>query len=81
MSVPQTGIRFNPETKQLDISSPKDVEIQRASVYESNDVFIITVEGYKAKNNIDVIRAVTEANAENAARAAALVGTLIDKAQ
>ena len=85
MSVPQTGIQFNPQTKQLDITSPKDVEIQSATVTESNGFFCIEVKGYKAKNNIQVIQAVIEGNAETRKsieqNAAKTIGTLIDLAK
>lgn len=85
MSVPQTGIRFNPQTKALDIQSPKDVEIESATVVESNGFFSITVTGYKAKNNIEVIKAIAESNQkrleDSAKVGGALLGTAIDLAK
>lgn len=79
--VPKTSIRFNPETKQLDIQSPKDVEIHGLHATATNGMYRLDVDKYSAKNNIEVIRAVTEANAANAKKGAELVGTLIDAAK
>lgn len=84
--VPQTGIQFNPQTKQLTITSPKDVEIESATATtDTNGGFTIAVKGYKAKNNIEVLRAVTEQNAAMRRsledEAAKTIGTLIDLAK
>jgi len=64
MSVPATTIKYDPSSKQLDLGSPKDVTINKASVVESNGFFSLTLEGYSAKNNLEVIKAVVEGNAK-----------------
>lgn len=63
MTTPETIIRYDKRKEAVVISSPKDVEIEKASiVVESNRVVRIDFEGYKAKNNIEVIRAVVARN-------------------
>lgn len=85
MGVPSTTIRYSPKTKTLDLGSPKDVTIKKATVTESNGFFSLAIEGYSAKNNINVIKAVIEGNAKTRAaveeNAAKTVGTLIDLAK
>lgn len=81
-TVPETVIRYDKQKEGVVISSPKDVEIARASiVVESNRIVKIDFEGYKAKNSIEVIRAVAERNQaalENAAKVGgALMGEVI----
>jgi hypothetical protein len=85
MFVPQTDVSLDPVTRNLRIKSPKDVVIKdfKSSLTPTatGTVVVIEFKSYESKNNIEVIRAITEANAEAARKGAELVGTLIDKAQ
>lgn len=79
MTVPATTIKYDPQTKTLDLGSPKDVVIDRATVVESNGFFSLTLEGYSAKNNYQVIKAVIEHNEASMKTAAENGGVLIGK--
>lgn len=81
-SVPETVIRYDKNKNGVVISSPKDVEIQQASIIvQSNSVVRVEFIGYKARNNVEVIRAIAERNQsvlENAAKTGgALMGEVL----
>ena len=72
--VPETIISYDPKRKAVVIASPKDVEITSATITVSNNVVSIHFTGYKARNNIEVIRAVAARNAELLENAVKLTG-------
>lgn len=76
--VPATRIKFNPKTGELNVKSPKDVELTGLHAYATNGVSAIDIQKYSSKNNIEVLRAVTQANAETQKKGAELIGTIID---
>lgn len=79
--VPATKISFNPRTGELNVRSPKDVELTGLHAYATNGVSAIDIQKYSSKNNIEVIKAVTQANAETQKKGAELIGTIIDSAK
>jgi hypothetical protein len=89
--VPATEIRFDPKKDALIIKSPKDIELRDVllvafpATATNAARFELTIGSYISKNNLEVIRAITEANNANLQRAAeiggALLGTAIDAAK
>lgn len=76
--VPQTHVTFNPATSELKVKSPKDVTLKGLSAGTTNGSSYITIQEYSSKNNVEVLRAVADANAETAKKGAELFGTLLD---
>jgi PBP1b-binding outer membrane lipoprotein LpoB len=76
--VPATKVSFNPATGELKVSSPKDIELTGLHAYVTNGLTRIDVEKYTSKNNVEVIKAVSDLNAENAKKGAELLGTIIE---
>lgn len=79
--VPQTHVAFNPSTGELTVKSPKDVTLNGLRAGVTNGAAYIEIEEYSSKNNVEVLRAVTDANAETAKKGAELIGTLLDAAK
>ena len=82
-SVPRTEVRFDPKNDALVINSPKDIELLdvRLIAFPATATnaarFELTVGRYASKNNIEVIRAITEANAASLKAAVENGGALL----
>ena len=64
-SVPKSEISFNPKTYTFNISSPKNVTIGGLNAsLTTNGTVTIVVTNYSSKNDVEILRAVANANAE-----------------
>lgn len=85
-SVPRTEVRFDPKNDALVINSPKDIELLdvRLVAFPATATnaarFELAVGRYASKNNLGVIKAITEANNQSLQRAAEIGGTLLGTA-
>lgn len=81
MSVPKTSIKFNPQTKQLDIQSPKDVCLTNLSAEMAGDVVKITIGSYSSRNDAAIIKIVADQNIKAVQNAADMGKAAIDAAK
>lgn len=80
LPVPKTSIAFRPESRTVDIQSPKDVEIGKVSVEWAGTNFNLTVENYKSANSLEVVKAAAEAQASQMAAGQAALEKVISAA-
>lgn len=76
--IPQTELKFNPNTKSLIINSPKDVTIGGATVIQNTNGFSMTVTNYSATNNAAMVIAIGQAQAEVAKNALQTINNLAE---
>lgn len=76
--VPATVIKFNPKTDALNISSPKDVNIQSVDISQGSNGFRMMVTGYSSTNNAALVGVVVNAQAAIASNAAVTINKLAE---
>jgi hypothetical protein len=74
--VPATKISFDQNTKQLTISSPKNVCITSLVVSEGTNGFNLTVNGYTSTNDNQVVNTISQAQAQIAKNASDTINNL-----
>lgn len=57
LPVPATKISYQPESRAIAISSPKDVKIGKIDLLSEGTNFTLTITDYKSSNPIEVIKA------------------------
>lgn len=67
LPVPKTSLHFDPVTKTLDIRSPKDVKMAGVTVDLQGTNFSLTIDTYESANNLEVVKAAAQAQAEQIA--------------
>jgi hypothetical protein len=67
LPVPKTSLHFDPATKTLDIRSPKDVKMAGVTVDLQGTNFSLTIDSYESANNLAVVKAAAQAQAEQIA--------------
>jgi hypothetical protein len=67
LPVPKTSIAFDPKTKTVKISSPKDVKIGGVALSASATNFSLTITNYESLNSIEVVKAAAEAQGKQIA--------------
>jgi hypothetical protein len=66
-AVPATSLRLNPKTGEVQVNSPKEIDMRGVKVRVDGPRVDFTLESYSSHNSPDVIAAQAEANARAAA--------------
>jgi hypothetical protein len=80
LPVPPTKIGFDPTSKSLSITSPKNVEIGKLELLAEGTNFTLTVTDYRSKHDAAIIQAAAAAQAKQIAASQEAFGMLIQAA-
>ncbi len=80
LPVPRTSIAYQPSTRSVEISSPKDVSIGKVELLMEGTNVTLTVENYKSEIPIEVIKAAAEAQSAQIAAGQAAIERVISAA-
>jgi hypothetical protein len=67
LPVPKTAISYDPASKTVQIASPKDVQIEKVDLQLQGTNFTLSIAGYQSQNNIEVVKAAVQAQANQIA--------------
>jgi hypothetical protein len=79
-SVPKTKIGYNRQTGIVTVQNPKDIELKGLKFYITTNLVLITVESYKGKNNLEIVKAVADAKVQITQDISSRVDSVLQKA-